>query len=231
MRSRKLTRGVVLAVVVVALLVVAGPYVYIHFIEGKAPSRLRLSTNGTSPASGQVRRTSADGTWKVGPGSQVGYRVNEVLFGQKNEAVGRTGAITGTVEISGTTLRAASFTVDMTTVKSDQDRRDRQFQGRIMDTATYPTATFTASSPVDFGARPSTGSDKTVEVPGQLTLRGTTKPVTLKLTARYTGSTIDINGSLPITFADWNIPNPSFGGVVTTEDHGVLELLLHLVPA
>ena len=27
-------------------------------------------------------------------------------------------------------------------------------------------------------------------------------------------------------FADWNIPNPSFGGVVTTEDNVTLEFLL-----
>ena len=38
----------------------------------------------------------------------------------------------------------------------------------------------------------------------------------------------EVSGSVPVTFADWNIPNPSFGGVVTTEDHGVMEFLLNL---
>jgi hypothetical protein len=34
------------------------------------------------------------GTWRVATGSIVGYRVKEVLFGQDNIAVGRTGSIT-----------------------------------------------------------------------------------------------------------------------------------------
>ena len=37
-----------------------------------------------------------------------------------------------------------------------------------------------------------------------------------------------MSGSVPVSFADWNIPNPSFGGVVTTEDQGVMEFLLNL---
>lgn len=68
-------------------------------------------------------------------GSQVGYRVREVLFGQGAEAVGRTQDVTGTITISGSSVTAGSFTADLTTVKSDKSRRDAQFQGRIMDTA------------------------------------------------------------------------------------------------
>ncbi len=33
-------------------------------------------------------------------------------------------------------------------------------------------------------------------------------------------------GSIPITFADWNIANPSFGPV-STDDNGVLEFALN----
>ena len=47
------------------------------------------------------------------------------------------------------------------------------------------------------------------------------------MTSQDTGSIVQVAGSIPITFADWNIPNPSFGGVVTTEDHGVLEFALN----
>jgi len=230
MPKRRLTRRLPAVGAVVALAALAGPYAYIHFVEGKAPKPLSLSSSDVATA---PRAASAppDGTWKVASGSEAGYRVGEVLFGQNSEAVGRTSAITGTAEIAGTTLKAATFSVDMTTVKSDQERRDRQFQGRIMQTATYPNASFTASGPTDFGKRLSVGSDEAIDVGGQLTLHGTTRPVTLKLKARYTGSTIDVSGSLPIVFGDWNIPNPSFAGFVTTQDHGVMEILVHLAPA
>ena len=38
------------------------------------------------------------------------------------------------------------------------------------------------------------------------------------------------SGRTPITFADWNISNPSFGPV-TTEDNGVLEFALNFAHA
>jgi hypothetical protein len=53
-----------------------------------------------------------------------------------------------------------------------------------------------------------------------------TRTVAFDLTGRLTGSEVQVAGSIPITFADWNIPNPSFGPI-TTEDHGVLEFALN----
>ncbi len=219
----------------VAVSLVGGPYIYIHFIEGSAPAPLTLATpSATSSAarttsSGQATGAS-DGTWKVSSDSVVGYRVKEVLFGQSNVAVGRTNSITGSMIVSGTTVTAATFTVDMTTVSSDQSRRDGQFNGRIMETSTYPTATFTLTQPLKLGSIPAQGAKQTYQATGNLTLHGLTKKVTFKVTGLYTGSTAQVAGSIPITFADWGIPNPSFGPV-TTEDHGVLEFALNFAPA
>jgi hypothetical protein len=57
-------------------------------------------------------------------------------------------------------------------------------------------------------------------------MHGTTRTVTFQLPARRSGATIQVSGSVPITFADWNISNPS-GGPATTEDHGILEFLIN----
>jgi len=54
------------------------------------------------------------------------------------------------------------------------------------------------------------------------------KPVTFTVKAERNGSETDVLADLPITFADWNIANPSVGGFVTTADNGILEVLLHL---
>ena len=220
----KLGRWLIPGVVLLVLAVVGGPYVYINYVAKEAPDRLTLSGPGSSPTRG-AGRASLDGNWTVAGGSQAGYRVKEVLFGQRKEAVGRTDKITGTFTVSGTTVTAGAFTVDMTTVRSDEERRDRQFHGRIMDTARYPTATFTLSQPIQLPSIPGSGVASEVDVPGQLTLHGTTRPVVIRMTARHDGSTIEVNGSLPMTFADWGIPNPSFGPI-TAEDNGLLELLL-----
>ena len=124
----------------------------------------------------------------------------------------------------------ATFTVDMTTVASDESRRDDQFNGRIMETDLFPTATLTLTEPIDLGTVPDANTDVAAEATGDLTLHGVTMSVTFDIAGRYTGSQVEIAGSIPITFADWDIENPSFGPV-TTEDHGVLEFSIIFDPA
>jgi polyisoprenoid-binding protein YceI len=220
------------AVPLAAILAFGGAWGYVEFIKEDAPARLTLNgvgspaTSSTTGAAG----TSADaagveGTWKAAAGSQAGYRVQEVLLGRNAEAAGRTDDVTGQLVIEGSQVTAATITVNMTTVTSDSDRRDNQFRGRIMNVATYPTSTFTLTKPIDLGDLPADGEQITVPGTGELTLRGTAKTVTVDLVARRNGSDIEVNGTIPIVFAQWNIPNPSFGPV-TTEDHGELELLV-----
>ena len=156
----------------------------------------------------------------------MGYRVKEVLFGQNHVAVGRTGAITGHLTISGTTVTAAAFTVQMATIKSDESERDAQFRGRIMDTAAYPTGTLALTKPIALGTLPAVGVVRGYTAVADLTLHGQTRPVTFPLSAERTPSEIEVSGSIPILFSNWDIPNPSFTGFVTTQNHGVLEFLL-----
>jgi polyisoprenoid-binding protein YceI len=218
------TRWIVVTAAMVAITVVGGPFAYIHFIDGKAPAKLTLSASSTASSSATV---TLDGTWSVAAGSQAGYRVGESIFGQNTTAVGRTSALTGTITISGTSVTSGSFTADLTAVKSDQSGRDKQFQGRIMETATFPKATFTLTKPIDFGATPASGATVTATATGDLTLHGTAKVVSFTVTARRNGATLQVLGSIPVRFADYTIPNPSLAGVVTTQDHGILEFLLN----
>jgi polyisoprenoid-binding protein YceI len=219
-------RWLVAAFVLAVALVVGGPYVYINFLQGNAPDRLDVATGqaAADPTSGSASG-SLDGTWTAAGGSQAGYRVNEVLLGQDTEAVGRTTAVAGQLIVSGTQVRSGSFTVDLTKVTSDEQRRDSQFQGRIMDTATYPTATFELLEPITLGSIPADGATVTATASGELTLHGTTKPVTVQVTTQRTGDSFKVSGTIPVAFSDYNIPNPSFGPV-TTEDHGEIEFLL-----
>jgi polyisoprenoid-binding protein YceI len=208
------------------VLAVGGPFAYINFVQEDAPERLGVATattGGDTAATG----ASLDGTWTVAGGSQAGYRVEEVLLGQNVEAVGRTSAVTGELTVSGTEVQSGSFSVDLTQVTSDDDRRDDAFQGRIMETATYPTATFELTEPITLAELPADGETVTATATGELTLHGTTRAVTVELTVRRDGDTVNVSGSIPVTFADYGIANPSFGPV-TTEDNGEVEFLLAL---
>jgi len=228
------------AVVGIAVAIPAGTYVYIHFIEGDAPAPLTLDTASagsqtTTPATptpaasagGAADSTAGvlSGTWRPTAGSVLGYRVKEVLFGQSAEAVGRTSDISGLLTINGASVPAVDLSVNLKTVKSDRDQRDGQFQGRIMNTATFPMATFKLTEPMTLSSVPTGDSVVEATATGALTLRGTTRAVTFSLKAQRDGANVKVNGSIPITFADYNIPNPS-AGPATTEDHGVIEFLV-----
>ena len=240
---RRWTGWLIGGIVAVLVVVVGAPFVYIHFIEGKPPPPLSLSSQTTlttqadpsptaSPATtastGQASSTIS-GTWNVSDG-QAGYRVKETLFGQSNTAVGRTTAVSGSIVLEGTSVKSGQLSVDLTKVSSDQSQRDEQFRGRIMNTSRYPTATFTLTAPIDVASVPADGAETTANATGDLTMHGVTKSVTFPLTAKRSGGTIGVSGSIPITFADWNISNPS-GGPAQTADNGVLEFLVNFAHA
>jgi len=219
-RPRHWKRWVIGAVVVVLVLVVGGPFVYFHFIEGSAPSRFKLSKPKATTTAVPLA-----GTWTVATGSQAGYRVQETLFGQSHTAVGRTTAVTGQLTATATAVTGTTVTVDMTQVTSDSGERDGQFQGRIMDTSQFPTAKFTLTTPINLGTAPSPGATVSQTASGSLTLHGTTHAVRVPVSARQSGNTIQVTGSIPVTFSDYNIDNPS-GGPASVGNAGTVEFLL-----
>ena len=220
-RPRHWKRWLIGGVAVAVVLVVGGPFVYFHFIEGSAPAPFKLSKAKTSAAAVPLA-----GTWTIAPGSQAGYRVQETLFGQSHTAVGRTTAVTGQLSATATEVTNTTVTVDMTQVSSDSGQRDGQFQGRIMDTAQFPTAKFTLTTPINFATTPQPGSTVTETTVGTLLLHGTTHSVQVPVSARQSGTAIQVTGSIPVTFSDYNINNPS-GGPASVGDAGTVEFLLN----
>ena len=181
-RPRHWLRWLIGGIVVLAALAVAGPFLYIHFFNGSTPAALTLSPSGGSASAGSSASSAAmAGSWTVGSGSVVGYRVNEVLLGQNTTAVGRSTSVTGHLTIADSTATAASFSVTMDTIRSDKSQRDDRFNGPIMNVAKYPTGTFALTSPVDLAPLPAAGTVKTYTAHGKLTLHGTTRAVTVTL--------------------------------------------------
>ncbi|MCA1842942.1 MAG: YceI family protein, partial [Actinobacteria bacterium] len=78
------------------ILLMAGTWAYINVFSDDAPAPLTLggtvtdnipATTTTAGGAATEIPASFDGTWIATSGSQAGYRVNEVLFGQNAEAV------------------------------------------------------------------------------------------------------------------------------------------------
>ena len=234
---KPIVRKILALVVVVALGAVVGPWVYINLIKDEAPEALTLEPSTTTISSESsttiaeestttiAPTSNVDGDWSVVAESIVGYRVKETIVGQKTEGVGRTSAVTGSLTISDQKVSNAEFTVDMTTLKSDSTRRDRQVNTRILDTVNFPTATFVLKESIALTPEALAGSDFSVDTTGTLTLRGVTKDVDLTLIARLVDDVIEVNGSIQIVFTDWSIPDPSISGIIVV-DRGLLEFLV-----
>ena len=54
-----------------------------------------------------------------------------------------------------------------------------------------------------------------------------TRSVTFALQAEYTGASVKVSGSIPVTFSNWDIQNPS-GGPAQVGNSGTMEFLLTL---
>jgi polyisoprenoid-binding protein YceI len=214
--------------VLLVVVFVGGPFVYINFIRDDAPDRLELSTGTTQPSGSSTTAAdtaTVDGEWSVRAGSIVGYRAREILFGQDAEAAGRTEDVTGVMTIASSSVDDASFTADLTTLESDSDNRDNQVQGRILNTAEFPNATFALTEPIELESIPGDRVPITVQATGDLTIHGTTRSVTFALAAQRIGETIEVNGSIPITWSEYNIGAPS-GGPAQVADDGEMEFLI-----
>jgi polyisoprenoid-binding protein YceI len=116
----------------------------------------------------------------------------------------------------------------MTALKSDDTRRDSQIKAKGIETTKFPSASFELSSPITLPALPKLLDEIPTKALGRLTLHGVTKDVTLDLTARWSGDRIDIAGHTDIVMADYGIDPPSIAGIVSVQNHGVLELQLML---
>lgn len=234
-------KALVVVLVVAALAAGAGIW---WFLRDDAPAEVSLDAAregvADTPDGGDAAAAEGiEGTWAVDPatassdpdattGTFVGFRVQEELAGiGSTTAVGRTGDVVGTIEIEGSTVTAASFTADLTTIRTNDGRRDRRVQDAL-ETSAHPTAAFELTQPIELGPGAAEGVPQTATAVGELTVRGVTQPVELAVEAQLVGATIVVVASTDLTFSDFGVAVPRAPIVLSADDHGVLELQLHL---
>ncbi|MDZ7887677.1 MAG: YceI family protein [Mycobacterium sp.] len=211
-----------LAVLVVAAVAVA-PWAYKNHVE-RPPEPALLLPSGARPAS-----TDVDGSWTVQPGSLAGYRVQQQLLWEMVDVNGRTDAVTGGAEIRQSQLVSAKFTVDVATIDSGRPGRDERFRSTdALDTAAFPTATVSMNMPVDLAAVPADGPAR-LEVPVHLTLKGVTRVVSAQIDIQRNGDRVDVAGTIPIRFFDFNVdpPRPP-ASLLEVQPVAIIEFLVHL---
>lgn len=234
-----------IAAALMAALAVGGGIFW--FLRDDAPEQVSLdraiegisTTTSAQGSDGSIAADSIEGTWKVdttsgefdfesATGTFVGFRIQENLASVgSTTAVGRTGAVSGSMTISGTQVTEASFEVDLTTITTNESLRDRRVQ-EALETSRFPTATFTLTSPIELGADAASGGKISVTAKGDLTIHGVTKAVEFPLEAQLVEGTAVVVGSIQVTFSDFGVEVPSAPIVLSVDDFGTLELQLLL---
>ena len=222
------TGKLVIVGVVVLVLALGGGYLLFASRTSDSPPPAALDPVPTTTAGQATEDTQAegaatpDGTWQVSDdgSSYVGYRVTEQLasLSSPNEAVGRTTAVTGTMEVAGDTVESVKIEADLTQLTSDESRRDNAIRMRGLESEQYPTATLELAEPIRLASTPVQGQDIRGQGTGRLTVHGVTREVDLDLTGRWSGSTIQVVGQFPVKMSDDRIEAPRFGPVVSIED-------------
>lgn len=204
--------------------VAAAPWAYKAFVE-RPPEPMLALPSGEQPAA-----TDVNGSWTVQPESLVGYRVQQQLLWEMVDVNGRTDAVTGGAEIRESRLVSAEFTVDVATFDSGRPGRDERFRGAdVMDSASFPTATARMNTPVDLAAIPEDGTPARLEVPVHLTLKGVTRRETAQIEVQRTAERVDVAGTIPIRFFDFNVdpPKPP-ASLLEVQPIATIEFLVHL---
>ena len=246
MAAPRTRNALIVGAVVVVALIAGGVFWYVSRDSpdevdlATATEQVRERTSTTAPT-GETAPEGVEGSWTVdtesgefdyesATGSFVGFRVEEQLVNVgAATAVGRTGELTGTLTIDGTSVTEASFEVDMTTITTNESRRDRRVQ-EALHTDQHPTATFELTEPIELGDAASNGTFA-ADATGELTVNGTTKPLTIPIEAELVDDTIVVVGSTVVVFSDFGVEVPSAPVVVSAEDRGTLELQLLFVRA
>lgn len=250
-------RLLVASVAAVLAILAAAVLAYAIFLRGDNVAPLALGSPspsagatvgpGSTPGDGVSEEPTIDpgpaitfldglaGDWQVGDGSIVGYRVREKLadLPAESDAVGRTNDVTGSMTVSvdddAVTVVSGSFEADLTTLTSDNGRRDNRIRTQGLESSTFPTASFALVEPVVVTGDVLGGATLEATLVGDLTLHGETRRVSIPAQARLTGTTIEVVGALTFPFADFGMTPPSIGGFVSVDDDATLEFSLILI--
>lgn len=157
--------------------------------------------------------------------SEAMYQVQEEFFNRPVSIVnpiGRTNAIEGQFQltISGSQVQLADnqFTVDLSTLTSDEARRDERIRNEWLESNTYPNAVFKATSIENFPADAAEGQDVSFQVTGDMTIRDITKPQTFDVTAQLDGNTFTGAATTYLLMRDYGFEPPSILGILEVTD-------------
>ena len=206
------------------------------FVALLAPAALALGAARFAPAAPVVEdvpvASAQQGATRyvvTATGNEARFRVRErlAIMELPYDAVGKTTDISGgiTFTAQGAIVPAQSkITVDVRTLKSDQERRDGYVQRNLLQTAQYPTVVFEPTEVRGLNGPIPTSGSRTFQLVGNMTVKDVKKPAVWNVTAQFLpDGRITGNAEMTFTFADFNMTKPTVGVILSLADELKLE--------
>lgn len=156
--------------------------------------------------------------------SKATFTINEVLFGNPNTVVGETDKVAGQILVNAqdpSKSQVGEIKIDVSTLVTDNDLRNRTLQGRILqtDTAANQYATFVAKSITGLPESIAVGQQVSFKITGDLTIHQVTKTVTFDATVKVVSDKqITGTASTTVKYSDFGISVPDVPSVTGLGD-------------
>ncbi|MFN8474466.1 MAG: YceI family protein [Anaerolineae bacterium] len=185
------------------------------------------ATKSAAPAQG----AAAAGALKlslVPENSEARFLVKEQLAGNNlpNDAVGKTKTVQGTIVLgqdAKVDKSQSKITVDVNSLSTDQPMRDGFIKRSTLETDKFPTAEFVPTEVKGLVTPLPKSGPVNFQLTGDMTVHGTTKPITWDVTGTLDGNTFKGTAKTAVKFADFNMNPPKVPRVLSLEDNIRLE--------
>ena len=192
-----------------------------------APKPILTPEATTDPSSVEDGR-SAGATVKLVEPSTARYIIREQLarLDFPNDAIGQTSEISGIIRFddSGKVQPDSIFTVNVSSLTSDEARRDRYLKSRALASDQYPTVQFTIDEIKGLTWPLPTSGTHNIDLIGDLTITDVTRPVIWSTVVEFSSDKIVGNASVTVTFEEFGMRKPRFAFIISVADEIKLEL-------
>jgi polyisoprenoid-binding protein YceI len=165
----------------------------------------------------------------LGEGSAARYIIEEQLARRNlpNDAIGETLEIRGTIhlDVNGKVDPSRSkITVNLQSLRSDRDRRDRFLRDNGLESNKFPTAEVAVRGLPELPWPLPGSGGATFQMVSDLTVHGETRPVTWDVKAVFGPEKISGKARTTVTFDQFNMKKPSLAFILSVNDEIDLEL-------
>ncbi len=218
-RGARIAVGIAALGAIAVVAVAVGLGIYIFGGKGAASTHGKITTATLVPTTNETAFT-------IDPSSsQASFTIHENHFGQPNDVLGATNQVSGEILVNKqdpAQSRLGQIRVDLSTLVTDNDLRNRTLQGRILETGDTANkyATFTATSLKGMPSTVAVGQTIHFQVLGNLTIHGVTRSATFDVTLTAQSATaLKGQATTTVRYKDFNItipPVPSVSDVAET---------------